>query len=138
MVGKRWIVCGSILAALGVALGAFGAHGLKPRLEERFSTLDPQRRGEETAKALDQWRTAAGYHLIHAIGIVVAGVAAAGSKPTCRNVAVSAFLAGIGLFSGGLYGYVLGGPTWMVHVVPFGGGAFIAGWLALAWSALRG
>ena len=133
----RTILCGSLLAALAVALGAFGAHGLKPRLEARFSAFDEPKRSEETAKTLDQWRTAAHYHLIHSIGIVLTGIAAARLKRTGLRIINAAFLAGIALFSGGLYGYALGGPTWMVQVVPIGGASFIAGWLALASSALH-
>jgi uncharacterized membrane protein YgdD (TMEM256/DUF423 family) len=125
------------LTALGVALGAFGAHGLKPRIEQRYAALDERERSDQIAKTLDQWRTAAHYHLIHSIGILLTGIAATRLKPPCSNIAVAAFLAGIALFSGGLYGYVLGGPWWMVHIVPIGGAAFIAGWLALGCSALH-
>jgi len=136
MPGQRSIVCGSLLAALGVALGAFGAHGLKPRLEARFADFDEPRRAEEVAKAVDQWRTAAHYHVIHAVGMVLAGAAATRLKPGARNAAVLGFVVGILLFSGGLYLYVVGGPAWLVHVVPVGGLAFILAWIALAAAAL--
>lgn len=136
MPGQRSILCGSLLAALGVALGAFGAHGLKPRLEARFSDLDDERRAEAIAKAIDQWRTAAHYHVIHAVGMVLAGAAATRLKPGARNAAVFGFVVGILLFSGGLYLYVVGGPAWLVHVVPIGGLAFILAWIALAWGAI--
>jgi uncharacterized membrane protein YgdD (TMEM256/DUF423 family) len=121
---------------LAVALGAFGAHGLKPRLEARFAGLDEHRRMEEVSKATDQWHTGAHYHFGHAGAMVLAGAAAWRLRQGARKAAVIAFVVGILLFSGGLYLYVLGGPAWLVHFVPIGGVAFILGWLALAAAAL--
>ena len=136
MPGKHSIACGSLLAAIAVALGAFGAHGLKPRLESRFADLDEQRRIEEVSKSIDQWHTGAHYHFGHAGAMVLSGAAAWRLRPGARKAAVIGFVVGILLFSGGLYLYVLGGPAWLVHVVPIGGMAFILGWVALAASAL--
>jgi uncharacterized membrane protein YgdD (TMEM256/DUF423 family) len=134
--GKFSIALGSLLAAAAVALGAFGAHGLKPRLESRFADLDEQRRIEEVSKSIDQWHTGAHYHFGHAGAMVLAGAAAWRLRPGARKSAVIGFVIGILLFSGGLYLYVLGGPAWIVHVVPIGGLAFIFGWIALAAAAL--
>ena len=106
---KGAIVAGSVFAALGVAAGAFGAHGLKGR-------VDP-----------DLWHTAVFYHLIHAVAMV-----AMRSRATAWW-----FGAGIVLFSGSLYGLALHAPSAFGMVTPVGGVAFIAGWIAAAIGARR-
>ena len=105
-----------ISAALGcaaVALGAFGAHALAPRLEELG-----------TAEA---WRTAVSYQMAHALALLALGLSG-------RSQAwASAFwLGGSILFSGSLYGLALGGPRWLGPVTPLGGILLLSGWLALA------
>ncbi|MGH0037494.1 MAG: DUF423 domain-containing protein [Myxococcota bacterium] len=117
--GWVWIAVAGVLGALGVALGAFGAHGLRAR-------LDPD--------ALSSWNTAVLYHLLHALALLALGLFA---TATGRSVNLPAALlaAGLVLFSGSIYGLVLGGPRWLGPVTPLGGLCFIAGWLALAWMA---
>jgi uncharacterized membrane protein YgdD (TMEM256/DUF423 family) len=112
------LLLGALLAALGVTLGAFGAHGLK-------AVLDPERLG--------WWNTAVQYQLWHAVGLVAIGAAA---LPGTRGVAV---LLGVGvlLFSGSLYVMALTGQRWLGMVTPLGGLAMIAGWLLLAWRVWR-
>lgn len=105
---------------LAVALGAFGAHGLKDRL------------GPEH---LPTWNTAVHYHALHALALVVFGVWR--QRTPGSSLAGFAFLLGILCFSGSLYGLALGGPAWLGPVTPFGGVAFLAGWLVLAVQALR-
>jgi uncharacterized membrane protein YgdD (TMEM256/DUF423 family) len=114
-----WIATAGALGALGVVLGAFGAHGLRARLD---------------ADALASWSTAVQYHLLHALALLALGLF---STATGRPVSVPAtlFTAGILLFSGSIYALVLGGPRWLGPVTPLGGLALIAGWAALAWSA---
>ncbi len=121
------ITFGSILAGAAVALGAFGAHGLREVLAERGR--------------VGVWETAVLYHLLHAIAICVVGVwrrcdAAAASR---RAVGASAPLwgAGVLLFSGSLYGLSLGLPGWLGPITPLGGLCLIAGWVALALGAFR-
>lgn len=112
-----WTIAG-VLGALGVALGAFGAHGLEGQVDDHL---------------LGVWQTASRYHLIHALALL--GVAAHPRKPA---VAGGLFLAGIALFSGSLYLMPLltmglgGSWKWLGAITPLGGVAFIAGWLVLA------
>jgi uncharacterized membrane protein YgdD (TMEM256/DUF423 family) len=104
--------------AVGVALGAFGAHALRDSL---------------TAKELDWWRTAQEYQVWHALGLVLLGLL----ESQGRRLALSGWLFVVGtlVFSGTLYAMALGGPTWLGAVTPIGGASFIAGWIALALSA---
>ncbi len=107
-------LAGAVLGLLGVAFGAFGAHGL----------ADP------AAKAWMQ--TGATYQLAH----VLAALAAVG-LPRPATSAAAAFLAGTVLFSGSLYAMALGAPRWMGAITPLGGLAFLAGWAMLALAACR-
>jgi uncharacterized membrane protein YgdD (TMEM256/DUF423 family) len=118
-----WLVCGALLAALSVAMGAFGAHGLKEHLAATNRT--------------DTFETAARYHMYHAIGLVLVGLLAAGGSNRTLDIAGWCFLAGILIFSGLCYALSLGGPKYLGAIVPIGGVAFIAGWIALAIGALR-
>ncbi len=118
-----WLVCGALLAALSVAMGAFGAHGLKEQLAATNRT--------------DTFETAARYHMYHAIALVLVGLLAAGGSNRALDVAGWCFLAGILIFSGLCYALSLGGPKYLGAIVPIGGVAFIVGWIALAIGALR-
>jgi uncharacterized membrane protein YgdD (TMEM256/DUF423 family) len=110
--GRRRAAGGALLAALAIAAGAFGAHGLEGRLD---------------ARALEWWRTGAAYQLWNAIGLV----ALAGLPGRLRLPAV---LIGIGaiVFSFSLYAMALTGATWLGMVTPLGGLAMILGWLLAA------
>jgi uncharacterized membrane protein YgdD (TMEM256/DUF423 family) len=112
-----------VLAAGGVALGAFGAHALKARLG---------------AEPLALWNTAVQYHLVHALGMILVGACAslAPDGPWLR-VAGGLLIAGIVLFSGSLYALSLGAPRGFGVVTPVGGLAFILGWIALAVALFR-
>ncbi len=110
-----WTIAG-IVGALGVALGAFGAHGLKNVVS------DPA--------LLVTWETAARYHLLHALAL---GLVAA--HPGEPRIAGALFMAGIVLFSGSLYVLVLTEQRWLGAITPLGGLALIAGWLVLAFAA---
>lgn len=113
-----WRVAG-LVGALGVGLGAFGAHGLKDIV------ADPE--------WIDRWwRVGARYHLIHAAALL--GVAAHPSQPSAAGWS---FVIGIVLFSGSLYTMTLTGITKLGMITPLGGLAFIAGWLILAFSGGR-
>jgi len=108
-----------VLAALGVAAGAFGAHALRAR-------LDPA--------ALALFETAARYHLLHGLAAVVAATRAEGPGGSTAARAGWWFVAGTLLFAGSLYALAAGAPRVLGAVTPFGGLAFILGWLTLAWS----
>ena len=107
-----WRVAG-IAGAVGVALGAFGAHGLENTVD------DPH--------LVEVWRTGSRYHLIHALAL---GLVAA--HPGRPSLAGWLFLIGIIIFSGTLYGLALTGLSWLGAITPIGGLCFVAGWLALA------
>lgn len=105
---------------LAVALGAFGAHGLRARID---------------AEHLAIWNTAVHYHALH--GMALCGFGVWRERAPGKDFVGWAFLAGVALFSGSLYGLAIGGPTWLGPVTPFGGMAFLTGWLALAIQCLR-
>jgi uncharacterized membrane protein YgdD (TMEM256/DUF423 family) len=112
-----WLV--GLAGASAVLLGAFGAHGLRNILDDVH---------------LELWHTAVQYHFWHALALAL--VVACG-KGKASRVGIGAFALGIVLFSGSLYGLALGAPRWLGIVTPFGGVAFIVGWLALGWSLKR-
>ncbi|MBK7151703.1 MAG: DUF423 domain-containing protein [Sandaracinaceae bacterium] len=105
---------------LAVALGAFGAHGLRASLAEL----------EDGARRLEWWSTAAQYHLVHALAIGVAALLMA-RAPGPAAVAGVAFSVGAVLFSGSLYTMTLTGIRGLGAVTPLGGLAFLVGWAAL-------
>jgi len=113
--GALWLALAAALGLSGVALGAFGAHGLRARL---------------AAEGLATWQTAVHYHLLHAAAVLALALFGAA---TGRAVAWPAGLmaAGVLLFSGSLYALALGGPRWLGPVTPIGGLCFLAGWAAL-------
>ena len=128
---QRWLTTACLLAALAVLLGAFGAHGLSRQLtasRKPAATIEKQ---------LNQWETGVRYHMYHALALIVVSFVAGGSPNRRAHFAGGLFLAGILVFSGGLYGYVLTGWRPLVLVVPVGGLAFIGGWLTLACSLGR-
>jgi uncharacterized membrane protein YgdD (TMEM256/DUF423 family) len=112
-----------LLAATGVALGAFGAHALKSRLP---------------ADLLAAWNTGVQYHLWHALGMIAVGLSASivPDGPWLRG-AGALLLAGIVLFSGSLYALALGAPRGLGALTPIGGIALMLGWLALVVAVLR-
>ena len=105
---------------IAVALGAFGAHGLK-------SSID--------AEHLATWNTAVHYHALHALALVAFGIWR--ERTPGSNFPGFAFQAGIVIFSGSLYALALGGPTGLGPVTPFGGMALLSGWLSLGILSLR-
>ncbi|WP_096185932.1 DUF423 domain-containing protein [Evansella halocellulosilytica] len=120
---KLFLMIGSICAFLFVALGAFGAHALKPRLE--------------AAGHLETWNTAVQYHMIHSVAIVSVAIliqqmGASGSL----YGAGWAFFIGILIFSGSLYVLSLTGIGVLGAITPIGGLAFLIGWVLLFVAAL--
>jgi uncharacterized membrane protein YgdD (TMEM256/DUF423 family) len=101
------------LGALGVALGAFGAHGLKALLAQNATT--------------DIWEKAVFYHFVHAIALLVVSR----WKPLPSGP-VYCFIIGTLIFSGSLYVMGLTNVRWLGAITPLGGVSFIAGWLWLA------
>lgn len=118
----NWFTTGAILSGLGVALGAFGAHGLKERV---------------TADLLGVFETGVRYHMYHALALLAVGWAVSRNPLPILNVAGYLFVAGIVLFSGSLYLMTLTGARWLGAITPLGGLAFLVGWTLLAWGASR-
>lgn len=124
----RWLL--ALAAAngfLAVALGAFGAHGLRAR----FAAL------EDATKRLEWWHTAASYHLAHALAIGLAALVAARGSSSPATLAGAAFGLGIALFCGSLYIMALSGARGLGAVTPLGGVAFLVGWGSLFVAALK-
>lgn len=120
---KLFLFIGSIIMALAVVIGAFGAHGLEGKLSERM---------------MKNYQTGVQYHMIHGLGILAVGLLAV--KMTTSGLLTGAgwsFLIGIILFSGSLYAMALTGITKLGAITPIGGLAFIVGWVLLAIAALR-
>ena len=114
----RLLRLGAALAAFGVALGAFGAHGLRPLV---------------TLERLAAFETGVRYQLVHALGVLAAAWAAhAVPQAAGPRWAGALFTLGVLLFSGSLYLLVWTGVTAWGAVTPVGGLAFLAGWIALA------
>lgn len=109
----------SLSGATGVALGAFGAHGLRESLEAN--------------SMLSTWNTAVLYHIVHAVALLAGSFVANQNSDHARWVgrACGCWLAGIALFSGSLYLLALGGPRWLGPITPLGGIFLIAGWLCV-------
>ena len=125
---STFIVLGAVLAALGVGLGAFAAHGLQRLVEQnRFS-----------AKDLETFRTAVQYQMIHALGLVLIGLLSHVRPSALLTAAGWTMFVGILLFSGFLYAYVGTGVKLFAMPVPIGGVAFILAWLAVAAAGVRG
>ncbi len=123
MNGKFWIAAGALLAGLGVAAGAVGTHLLKEQWQA-------------SAKVLETYDVAVRYQLYHAMALVVIGLVIARAPSRWFTTAAVLLLAGIVLFSGGIYGWLATDVQPLVHVVPIGGMCWIAGWLVLAVGAL--
>ena len=119
---KTFFAIGAILAGLAVALGAFGAHGLKGML---------------SADMLANFETGVRYHMYHALALLVVGVAYMQWQKPLIATAGWLFVAGIVIFSGSLYVLSLTGVRWLGAITPIGGVAMIAGWACLAIAVLR-
>jgi uncharacterized membrane protein YgdD (TMEM256/DUF423 family) len=124
----NWIATGALLMVLAVGMGAFGAHGLRNRLD---------------SYSMSVYEKAVFYHFVHALGILlVAALSRAGALTISAEARVAwLLLIGIVIFSGSLYALAVSGVRILGAITPIGGLAFIAGWLMLlveAWRAPRG
>lgn len=114
---KFLIASGCLLAASGVALGAFGAHALKARL---------------TLEQLATYQTGVQYQMIHALALILIGILMERQSSTLISLAGVSCLLGIFLFSGSLYLLATTPMRWPGPVTPLGGLAFISTWVMLA------
>ncbi len=121
---RLFFVLGGISGGLAIALGAFGAHGLRARI---------------AADMLSTFETGVRYHMYHALALIA--VAYAITRWTSTGLPAVAgwlFLIGTVLFSGSLYLLAINGQRWLGAITPLGGVAFIAGWVCLVLAAARG
>jgi uncharacterized membrane protein YgdD (TMEM256/DUF423 family) len=103
----------AVVGFLAVALGAFGAHGLKVRLDEMGT--------------LAIWEKATLYHLVHSVVLLVVAI-----RRPAFGAAWILFFGGILLFSGSLYLLAFTGVRWLGMITPIGGLSLLAGWISLA------
>jgi uncharacterized membrane protein YgdD (TMEM256/DUF423 family) len=120
---RRLIMIGCIVAGIGVAAGAFGAHMLKTILEPPM---------------LAAYDTATRYQMYHAFGMVLVGMAIRVYDDRRLAIAGWLFAMGMLLFCGSLYGIALAGLKWLGPLTPLGGLTFILGWGIFGWRVWRG
>jgi uncharacterized membrane protein YgdD (TMEM256/DUF423 family) len=123
MASGGWFATGAVAALLAVALGAFGAHGLRPRIAPDLMEI---------------FETGVRFHFYHALGLLAVGWAASRWASAWVQVAGWSFAIGIVIFSGSLYLLAMTGQRWLGAITPVGGVAFLVGWAALAAGAIRG
>jgi len=116
MNARSCLALAAIALALAVACGAFGAHALKSRL---------------SSEQMATFHTAVQYHFWHALGLLAVGLLWLQRSDLAWVAGL--LLLGLVLFCGSLYLLALTGMRWLGAITPFGGVAFIAGWLVLAW-----
>jgi uncharacterized membrane protein YgdD (TMEM256/DUF423 family) len=120
---RVFFVIGSLSGFLGVGLGAFAAHALKSRLD---------------AELLAVFEVGVRYQMYHALALLAVAWGCARWPGATVGASGWLFVAGTVLFSGSLYALSLSGTRWWGAVTPFGGLAFLGGWLCLAWAAWKG
>jgi uncharacterized membrane protein YgdD (TMEM256/DUF423 family) len=120
---RVFLALGAISAFVAVGAGAFGAHALRTRLAPDLLAV---------------FETGARYQMFHALALLAVSWAVSREHGSAAQVAGWLFVTGTVLFSGSLYALALSGVRALGMVTPLGGAAFLAGWAALAWSALRG
>jgi uncharacterized membrane protein YgdD (TMEM256/DUF423 family) len=110
-----WVKIAASVGFLGVALGAFGAHGLRGRIPENL---------------MSAYQTGVLYHLVHAVALLALALHA---RVTSHSIAIEGalMLAGIVLFSGSLYALAVSGVGRFGMITPFGGLCFLAAWATI-------
>lgn len=119
---RLWLLLSAFAGFSGVGLGAFAAHGLKNTL---------------SAEYLAVFQTGTHYQLIHALALFGVALLALQAPGRLVNLAGGLFALGIALFCGSLYLLTLSGIGMLGIITPFGGLAFLAGWLCLGLAAWR-
>lgn len=127
---NRMLGWAGVVGALGVLIGAFGAHGMPDYLASMGLT------DELIAKRLDQFDVGVRYHLAHAAAML--GVLAVpGLCSKSRRIAFVLMAVGVVLFSGSLYLLVAFNTPWLGAITPLGGLAWIAAWVVVALRGFR-
>ena len=137
---RKLLFAGALLGGSAVACGAFGAHWVEGFVGANYS--DPA----VAAKRLANWRTAADYHLAHALAVLACGLLGMSAprpggarldSPAARRAGFCLIL-GTLVFSGSLYALALTGEPRLGAVTPVGGVLLLLGWGLLAWAAFQG
>tara|TARA_Y100001935_G_C17275608_1_gene494489 strand:- start:604 stop:975 length:372 start_codon:yes stop_codon:yes gene_type:complete len=115
-INKFFLFCGAISGALTIAIGSFGAHGLK-------GVLNPT--------MMDTFQTGVEYQGLHSLALLITGLIMTKNQ-TSLKLSGWLFIFGILFFSGGLYVFSLMALGWMHFLIPLGGTAFLLGWILLA------
>ena len=118
---KTFLLLGAVAAFLGVALGAFGAHGLRARLSPEMMAV---------------FQTGVQYHMYHALALILVSGIMGRMSGWLVQTAGWCFVAGIVFFSGSLYLLAITGVTMLGAITPIGGLLFLAGWACLAFAAI--
>ncbi|MDE0755990.1 MAG: DUF423 domain-containing protein [Woeseiaceae bacterium] len=118
----NWFAVGAFAAAIGVTLGAFGAHALKLRVTEDLLAV---------------FETGVRYQMYHALALLAVAWAATRWPGPWINASGWLFTLGILIFCGSLYLMTFTGVRWLGAITPIGGLCFILGWIAMAVAALR-
>lgn len=121
---KFFLLSGSVLGLLGVAIGAFGAHALKGMLE--------------AAGRADTFETGVRYLFYHAIALVLVGILSKEFPGNTIYWSGNTFLLGTLIFSGSLFLICFTGINVFGAVAPIGGTLLIIGWALLFWSVFKG
>lgn len=119
---RRLLVLGAASGFVAVAAGAFGAHALKSMLP---------------AENLAWFETGVRYQMVHALAMLFCGLLVGKRRGGAIPIAGELFLWGTVLFSGSLYALALTDVRWLGAVTPFGGVAWLIGWVLLAVGAAR-
>lgn len=114
---KRILTIAAISGIVAVALGAFGAHGLKKIIDSDM---------------LEVYKTGVQYQFYHTFALLAVGILMQFRQSKALNWSAYLFMAGIVLFSGSLYALAISGIKVLGAITPIGGVAFIAGWILLA------
>ena len=124
---RIFVILSGVLGFSAVALGAFGAHGLRSRLESL----------PDGVKRMEWWTTAAHYHLTHALALAVVAWLAHRGAGASTTLAGWSFVAGVTLFSGSLYVMAVTGQTKLGAITPLGGLLLLVGWAAVVVAGVR-
>jgi uncharacterized membrane protein YgdD (TMEM256/DUF423 family) len=118
---RTFLLAGAVAGFIGVAFGAFGAHGLRGRLSPEMLAV---------------FETGVRYQMYHALALLLTAIVAGRADGRAVAAAGWLFIAGIALFSGSLYVLAVTGVTALGAITPIGGVAFLAGWICLGVAAL--
>lgn len=122
MMNRKFLLIGAVSGFLAVALGAFGAHGLKSHV---------------SAEMLAVWQTGVQYQMFHTLALLAVSLLGGRVADRWLNLSGWMMVLGIVLFSGSLYLMTLSGVRWLGVITPFGGLSFLAAWFCLFMAGWR-